>query len=289
MNNISVLLISATLFLFGNNVNAAQNPNVTKISDNVYSMFLSHYQSLVVIGEEGVLITDPANSNRAKELKTEVAKLTSLPINKIVLTHEHYDHVGGTEVFPQAEIYAHHATEPVFRIDVTGQAPSKVDNYVGDRTRLNIGKTSVDLLHFGASDGVGMLAIHLPKEQVVLSADLYETGEITNKMWLADSNYLGSRTLLNELVKLKPKYAITTHSAEIDPKELKLAADFYNDLYAVVSPELEVAMKQGFGAIVQTLNTLPKEVKLPKYKKMRNYDHLPAHVERMILSIFHGG
>ena len=268
---------------------AQPSENVQQLSENVYAVFLDYYNSLVVVGDEGVLITDPANSRRAAALKAEIETLTALPVTQIVLSHEHYDHIGGTELFPDAEIYAHAATEPVLRLDITGQAPTEVDHYIGDKTVLTVGNTDVELLHYGAADGVGTLVVHLPKESVVFSADMYETNEITNGMWLADSNYLGSRTVLNELVALNPSFAITTHSKDTDPAQLQLAADFYNDLYDAVEPKVTKAMSESFEELVNVINTLPQEVSLPKYENFGNYDSLPAHVERMIFSIFHGG
>lgn len=281
--------ISVLLTLLASPLFAAQPAGITKVSDNVYAVFLQYYHSLVVIGDDGVLITDPANAIRAKALKETVAKLTDLPVNKIILSHEHYDHVGGTEVFPDAEIYAHKATAPVFKLDVTGQAPASVDSYVGDQTSLMMGDTRVDLLHVGAADGVGMLAVHLPEEKLVFTADLYETNQLTDARWLADSNYLGGRKLLNTLVDFQPEYAITTHSAELDPQQLQLAAEFYNQLYAAVEPEVQKAMQQGYPAVIALMDSLPQSLKLPDYENFTNYDHLPAHVERMIFSIFHGG
>lgn len=281
-------LILAVAVLFSSH-GFSQESNVQKISDNVYSMFFDFYHSLVVIGDKGVLITDPANVARAQKIKNAVAKLTTLPVSHIVLSHEHYDHVGGTEIFNDARVIAHKHAEAVFVIDITGQAPKKVDQYIDNEASIMMGKTKVNLMHVGAADGVGMLSIHLPKEKVVYSADLYETNEITNKMWLADSNFLGSRVLLNTLVALKPDYSITTHSASLDPKHLILAADFYNDLYDAVAPKTLEAMTVGFSAIVDIINNLPQEIKLEKYKDFKNYDHLPYHAERMILSIFHGG
>ncbi|WDD98866.1 MBL fold metallo-hydrolase [Thalassomonas actiniarum] len=288
MKHITHIVLIIFTLSFGAQL-SAQEAGIQKLSDNVYSLFLYHYQSIVVIGDKGVLITDPANTGRAALLKSEITKLTNLPVTKIVLSHEHYDHVGGTEVFPNAEIYAHNATKPVFRLDVTGQAPKEVHHYVGDKTTLVLGKTKVNLLHYGAADGVGMLAVHLPKESVVYSADLYEAGSITQGAFIADSNHLGIRKLLNALVAYKPKYAITTHSADISPKHLELAADFYNDLFDAVEPILQAAMKESFAATMAVVNTLPKQVKLPKYKDLGNYNDLAAHVERMVYSIFHGG
>ena len=70
---------------------------------------------------------------------------------------------------------------------------------------------------------------------------------------------------------------------------LKLGADFYNDLYDAVAPQVREAVKQGFSAVMKVHEDLPKEVNLEKYKDFKNYDHLPSHVRRMILCIFHGG
>ena len=76
-------------------------PVVKQLADDVYMMSESHYTSLVVVGEDGVLITDPAFTPRAQSLKNAIAGITDKPVTRIVLSHEHYDHVGGTEVFPK--------------------------------------------------------------------------------------------------------------------------------------------------------------------------------------------
>ncbi len=266
-----------------------QDANVQKISANVYSIFIHYYHSLAVIGDKGVLITDPANAVRADILKTEIAKLTKLPVSHIVLSHEHYDHVGGTEVFPNTEIYAQRSTQSVFRLDELGLAPQKVHHPFDTTASISMGGTEVELHHYGAGDGVATTIVHLPKEKVVYSADLYEVGSITDKKWLDDSNYVGSRLILNKLVALKTKYAITAHSLSLDPKHLQLGADFYNDLYDAVEPQVRAAVKQGFPAVMKAYEELPQAVKLDKYKEFKNYDHLPAHVKRMVLSLFHGG
>ncbi len=281
-----VLLVSLSISA---NPSYAQDANVQKISANVYSIFLHYYHSLVVIGDKGVLITDPANAVRAGILKTEIAKLTKLPVSHIVLSHEHYDHVGGTEVFSDAEIYAQRSTQSVFQLDELGLAPGKVHHPFDTTATISMGGNEVELHHYGAGDGVGTVIVHLPKEEVVYSADLYEVGSITDGKWLDDSNYVGSRLILNKLVELSPNYAITAHSLSLEPKHLQRGADFYNDLYEAVAPQVRTAVKQGFPAVMKAYEELPKTVKLDKYKDLKNYDHLPAHVKRMVLSIFHGG
>ncbi len=57
---------------------------------------------------------------RAQSLKDEIAKLTDTPATTIGLTHEHYDHVGGTGLFPDAAIVCHRNCQPVFNLSSLG-------------------------------------------------------------------------------------------------------------------------------------------------------------------------
>lgn len=65
MNKPLKFLTAATLvfsFFAGSITATAQDePVVNKLTDHVYAIFAVFYNSLVVIGEDEVLITDPAN------------------------------------------------------------------------------------------------------------------------------------------------------------------------------------------------------------------------------------
>lgn len=267
-----------------------ENPIVTKITDNVYSIFYSYYSSIVVIGDKGVLISDPANSYRASVLKNEIAKLTKLPITYIVLTHEHYDHVGGTDLFESAKIISQEKAIPVFELDVSDIAPKKVDITFDKDYSVMMGKTKVNILHYGfPSDGISNAFIYLPSEKVVYTADLYEYHELQDKAFIEALNSLGVRKALNKIVALQPKYAIASHSVKIDAEALQLSAEFFNDLYNEIYPKLIEAKAKGYEAEGEFKATFPKTLKMEKYKDFKNYDHLYRHAERMIESISHGG
>jgi len=106
---------------------AGAAPLVKELADDVYMFSESGYVSLVVVGDDGVLIADTAFTPRAQPLKSAIAKITGKPVAAIVLPHEHYDHVGGTEVFPGAEIICHRSCQAVFDVDVPGIAPRRAD------------------------------------------------------------------------------------------------------------------------------------------------------------------
>jgi len=55
--------------------------------------------TIIVEGETGLIVIDTTESlEAAAEIFSEVRKITSKPIEAIVYTHNHADHVQGTEV-----------------------------------------------------------------------------------------------------------------------------------------------------------------------------------------------
>ena len=284
-----ILAVTATCMLLAGNVNA--QPTMTKLAEGVYSFFSDWTNSLVVIGDDSVLVVDTAGTTRAEELKVAVADLTDKPVSHIVLTHEHYDHVGGTEVFEGAEVVCHVTCEKIFALDVFGFAPQVTQSYE-DELNIDIGGVVVELKHLGTGDGVATTVIYVPSAQVVMTADLYGPNYLTEGAWLEDKNYLGTRKILNEIATWPLKHAISGHDESTDPQALIDNAAYLNDLYDAVKAELDKAMASGGAGAAFDLITgdLPTAVKLPQYAEWDGYqEHLPKHVWRMGMSIMHGG
>ena len=263
---------------------------VNELADGVYHVFLGGYSSLVVIGDNDVLITDTALPPRAQALKEEIDKLTDRPVTKIALSHEHYDHVGGTDIFEGAEVICHVACVEVFKLDTLGLAPKKVDTTFTDLLRIDLGGQIVELHHWGPGDGDAATIVYLPEHGIAATADLYEPQSLTPAAFIADKNYIGTRLILNRLADMNLKHAINSHSPGTDPQDIVAARDYYNDLYDAVWAEIDAALKEGgLFAAFQVSQSLPGTLKLPKYENWQNYEEaLPAHVERVALGIFHG-
>lgn len=102
-----------------------QNLNVFEIeplADGVYAALVvdrpdayAFANSLVVIGDEGVLVVDTQQSPQAaQELIRLIGDLTDLPVRWVVNTHWHGDHVYGNvayrDAFPGVRFLAHPAT-----------------------------------------------------------------------------------------------------------------------------------------------------------------------------------
>ena len=92
--------------------------DVVRLTDGVYAIirhdpesFANNANSLVVIGDSGVLVVD-AQFTRLATLQTldAVRHLTSKPVRYVVNTHWHDDHAAGNQVyrdsFPNVEFVA---------------------------------------------------------------------------------------------------------------------------------------------------------------------------------------
>jgi hypothetical protein len=269
---------------------AQDAPIVKKLAENTYSMYWGFFNSLVVIGKKGVLITDPANDNRAAVLKAEIAKLTRLPVTFIVLSHEHFDHIGGVSAFPAAKTIAQNNIHAVLSLDPLDLAPDDIDITFENKHIINMGTTDVEMHFLGAGDGVATTIVYMPWEGVAYSADLYEDRRLTPASFLDDTNMLGVRRILNRIGQWPIQHAVTAHSKSTSPKILWDNIGYFNDLYdAVYPPIAEAAASDNPFAMFGLLDSLPETVTLEDYAGWDGYEHLPGHVRRMALSIIHGG
>ncbi|RYV01940.1 hypothetical protein SOPP22_12345 [Shewanella sp. OPT22] len=271
---------------------AATNSPLQKLNGHSYLYNQGYYASLVVIGENGVLITDPANPTRAKALKQALKKVTDKSVTAIVLSQAHFDHIGGTREFPGAKTYIEGAADNVLRFDPLHIAPSKFDVSYHGKHVINLGNVNVDVIELGASDGDAASAIYVPNDQVVYTADLYQSYKITNKKYLPSLNGVGVKEALDRISTWKIKYAIDGHTGNTSVQALYDYRDLYDDIYHQVLAKVVAEQKKNpSGLYDYAYSGIQKDIHLTQYdaSKWQQLDQLPAHVQRMALSIVHGG
>ncbi|MGH9787048.1 MAG: MBL fold metallo-hydrolase, partial [Terriglobia bacterium] len=167
----------------------------TKLADGVWLIGGgSHHSVLVEFRDTVAVIEAPLNEERSLAVIAEVAKLVpNKPIRYVVNTHHHWDHLGGVRTYSHegATIIMHEANRAYYEeILKAGQWTLKPDRYsmfppeewaegytfetvrekyiLGDETR------TVELHNVqGLQHAAGMLIAYLPKEKIVVQADLY--------------------------------------------------------------------------------------------------------------------
>ena len=267
------------------------DPEVTELAPGVHHVWLGGGSTLVVVSGDEVLITDPYNNMVAGLVKDVVATLTDRPVAHIVLTHEHYDHVGGTGVFPEARVYCHVNCRPIFDLaDPELVDVPEVDETFINYKRIAVGDIAVELHHLGPGDGDATTVVYLPNEKVIVTSDMYEDKAISDAGVIDDKNFTGTRKILNTIAGWDVEYAVNAHSPSTDPEALRQNVGYYNDLYDAVRQALAAAQEQaGPFAGYQLMSTLPDSLTLDQYSDWANYESsFSRHVFRMLMSIFHG-
>jgi glyoxylase-like metal-dependent hydrolase (beta-lactamase superfamily II) len=167
----------------------------TKLADGVWLIGGGSHNSVLVEFRDTVAVIEaPLNEERSLAVIAEVGKLVpNKPIRYIVNTHHHWDHLGGirTYVHEGATIIMHEANRAYYEQVLTaGRWLLQPDRYslappeewaegytfeamrekyiLGDDTR------TVELYNVqGLAHAAGMLIAYLPKEKIVVQADLY--------------------------------------------------------------------------------------------------------------------
>lgn len=157
----TVLLV----FLLPNGATFAQDRAVTKIEGDVYRFQNRFHFSIFVITDDGVVVTDPINSEAALWLRSEIAELTDKPITHLIYSHSHGDHASGGAAFGD-----------VPNVVAQENAPEKIDGVaptlrIAKATSIEIGGKTIELTPLGPGHGNDLMAIVVQPESVAFIVD----------------------------------------------------------------------------------------------------------------------
>lgn len=169
----------------------------TEIADRVFTKryaFLDQQIGLV-LGEGEALVVDTRSSPaHARELLDDIAHVTPSPVQIVVDTHWHWDHVFGNSEFPLADIWGHrrcrayllehgeeerHGTiefRPDLADDVRAITIVPPDHVFDDLVTIEVGGRSIALRHLGRGHTDADIVAIVPDAGVMFAGDLLENG-----------------------------------------------------------------------------------------------------------------
>lgn len=179
--SVLILLISFTSFGAAQQRQEPAPVTAYQVKGNIYEVKGGSGANCVFyIGEKEVLVIDAKMTEEsAKQMISEIQKLTDNPINQIILTHSDGDHVNGLVGFPSGiRIISHHQTrkhmEQAFQ-----EPPQKLylpNLTFSEKIKLYSGSKVVKLLHFGPAHTNGDVVVYFPEEKVAFLGDLLFLG-----------------------------------------------------------------------------------------------------------------
>ncbi len=253
-----------------------------ELKPGVFHFRMQEYGSLVVLTPAGVIVVDPNGAERAKALRQALRERTDQPVRWVIYSHAHFDHSRDGAIFKQegARFLTNQRCVELLSRDLDEQVVAPDQTY--DLThRLELGGKTLDLHHYGASDGQCMSIVHLPQDGVLFAVDWHLQGYVNEPYRLNQHDYVGTLNTLRRAHKeLRFDTVASSHMPRSSPEQLAEDLAFNEALFAAVSKGL----REG-----QSVEALSKSVQLPQFKHWFRYkENLPAHVARMAYSIWHG-
>ena len=180
-----------------------------------------------VVSDKGVLVINTGPSQRvAKALHAAIQMTTQQPIKWVVnvnsqnhywLGNDYFKSLGATliaskegeRVMREMGAQQLEANQTLLKEKAAGTQLTYPTDLVNDKRELKLGKTVVQLLHFGPAHTPGDMAVWLPEQKILFSGDIIYTERLLAVIPIGNSaNWIEA---FDKLAALNPKTVVPGH------------------------------------------------------------------------------
>lgn len=269
-----VLALAAAVGVFSASAAIAQAPverAIVELGSGVHRIQNGHYYSTLVVGEDGVLVTDPIDVEAARWLRAEIdRRFGPLPVKYLIYSHNHPDHILGGEVLagPGTVVIAQElAAEDIARHRTRTAAPTLT---FSDRLTLDFEGRPIQLAYHGVNNGRGNISLYMPGDRFLSVVDWIVLKRLPwREMYYYDLD--GMIASIRQVLSLEFDLISPGHSVTGTKDDVREFLAYLEDLRGAV---LE-GMNAG-----KSVEELQREIRLPAYAHFANYEEwLPLNVK----------
>lgn len=234
-------------------------PLLYPISGKIYAFEKEFSRSMILRTSDGIAVFDTFDTPHMLALKAAIEeKFPGEPVRWLVLSHNHLDHIRGSDVFPDADVVGHKdinqlvADWPRVNTDV-----AQVTHSISGDQKLIFGAITVEALFMPFSHSSTMYGFYVPSEEVVFAPDMMFVNAVP-PFGFPDFYYPGYIRALDRLIALDAKYYVPSHMDRGALEDLvafrDMTVDFQDvveDEYLKIDPE-ELIRGQGMRAAVKS-------------------------------------
>lgn len=248
----------------------AADYRIESVQGNVYRFVNDRHRSVFAVTGQGIIATDPLNDEAAAWLRAELEERFGLPIRYIIYSHNHSDHVYGTEMLMSSgtTVVAHRLTAQDL---AWTQAATVMPNVVFDNEMtLRLDDTTVELRYHGPNDGRGSVSMLFRPANVLFIIDWVVVGRMPwQKLWSYDIHGMINST--KSVLELDFDRFVGGHADVGNKEDVERYLSYLQALY----DEVVTGIRNG-----ASLDQLKKEIRLDEYNDLQHYEEwLPMNIE----------
>ena len=241
-----------------------RNRVTTELAPGLYTFGNFAARNIFIVGDDGVIATDPVNTDFAKDMRAAIRKVTDKPIQYVVYSHQHWDHVSGGQIFKDegATFVSHENCVKHFTDDPNPTVVMPDRTVKGGESILVKGK-KLKLMYFGRNHGDCMLVMQLEGTDVLYVNDLV-TPYSLGLGFMPDYNPKEWARTLRE-IEARPDWQrmVGGHGVPFGQRDaVTQRRKFLEQLMAAVKPEFD----RGRGA-----DDIAATIDLPEFRDVRGY------------------
>jgi len=271
MRKLLLAAIAATILPIAAPAQQAPVREITKISGEVYRFRNNNHYSVFAVTPDGVIATDPINADAAKWLKGELQSRFGKQVKYLVYSHDHADHISGGEVFADTAVVIAH--DDAKKAIVGEKRPTAVPHVTfSDQLTIELGGTSLELVHVGKNHSNNSLVMRFPKERLLFAVDFIPVETVAFRDF-PDAYMPDWVDSLKRVEAMDFDIFVPGHGKIGEKRHVTLFREYLQDLHA----EVLAGARAG-----KTPDDLVQTIKLPKYENWTNYkESLALNIQGM--------
>ena len=219
------------------NVDPNKGYLVKKLKPNVYLLTDGIWQSAFVTTGKGVVLLDAPESYGA-HIQKAVAEVTAEPIRKLVYTHSHVDHIGGSHNLKEIkglEIWALQSVADYLK-EKDDPRPLLPTKTFGKKHALRFGTATIELENHGNyHSDEGNLSVYLPQSKFLMVIDVLAPGYVPFKGLDLSSNIHEYLQIFDRILAYDFNVFLGGHLTYPGVrKDVELTKEYVEDLHATV-------------------------------------------------------
>lgn len=202
-----------------------------KVGGNSYVVISGFVQASFVVTPAGVVVID-APPSLSEKLPLAIKSVTAQKVTHVVLTHDHFDHIGGVTKFEGAKLIAHEETSKLLRLYPDSLRPVPRKSFKGEKYLLKVGGVEIQLLYPGPNHESGNIIVFVPQDKLAIMTDLVMPGWVPYRGWGNADNIPGIFKAYKELLKLDFETYVGGHVYRTGTrKDVEDSRDYLIDLW----------------------------------------------------------